>query len=105
MKKVIPISQPIWFNYDKNLQKIFIISPKKSKKIQNLRDKPNVYFSVGDESFPYKGVKGKGSANIIEDAKTTVSAAEIIDRKYLGTLDHPLAQLILASAKEGTMLW
>lgn len=96
-----PNIQPIWFSYDKSLQKIFVMTPKMSKKIQNIRNKPNVYFSIDDENFPYKGIKGKGFATIVEDVKTTVPEAENICKKYLGALDHPLAQMITESAKKG----
>jgi hypothetical protein len=60
-----------------------------------------VYFSIDDEDFPYKGIKGKGSATIVEDIKKTVPEAVIICKKYLGALDHPLAQMITESAKMG----
>jgi hypothetical protein len=43
------------------------IKRKITKKVQNLRNRPNVYFSIDDGNFPYKGVKGKGIAAIIED--------------------------------------
>ena len=100
-KKGDPIIQPIWFSYDKSLQKIFVMTPKMSKKIQNIRNKPNVYFSIDDENFPYKGIKGKGFATIVEDIKKTAPEAVNICKKYLGSLDHPLAQMITVSAKKG----
>jgi hypothetical protein len=78
-----------------------IITPKAAKKIRNLRSKPNVYFSVDDENFPYKGVKGKATAIIIEDPKRTVPLGKKINMKYLGTLDHPIPMMILDSAKKG----
>lgn len=45
------------------------MTPKMSKKIQNIRNNPNVYFSIDDENFQYKGIKGKGFATIVEDIK------------------------------------
>jgi general stress protein 26 len=64
-----PNIQPIWFEYDKHKNKLFIMTPKASKKAQNIRRKPNVYFSIDDENLQYKGVKGKGEAIILEDKK------------------------------------
>jgi nitroimidazol reductase NimA-like FMN-containing flavoprotein (pyridoxamine 5'-phosphate oxidase superfamily) len=32
-----PNIQPVWFNYDKDREKLLIITPKAAKKIQNLR--------------------------------------------------------------------
>ena len=71
-----PNIQPVWFTYDKDREKFLIITPKAAKKIQNLRKKPNVYFSIDDENFPYKGVKGKGIATIVEDPDRTVPEAK-----------------------------
>jgi nitroimidazol reductase NimA-like FMN-containing flavoprotein (pyridoxamine 5'-phosphate oxidase superfamily) len=96
-----PNIQPVWFDFDKDREKFLIITPKVAKKVQNLRNKPNVYFSTDDENFPYKGVKGKGIATIIEDPKRTVPLGEKINMKYLGTLDHPIPKMILDSAKKG----
>ncbi len=96
-----PNIQPVWFDYDKDKDKLLIITPKVARKVENLRSKPNVYFSIDDENFPYKGVKGKGTVTIIEDPKKTVPYGEKISMKYLGTLEHPIAQMILDSAKKG----
>ena len=96
-----PNIQPVWFDYDKDREKFLIITPKIAKKVQNLRNKPNVYFSIDDENFPYKGVKGKGIVTIIEDPLRTVPLGEKINMKYLGTLDHPIPKMILDSAKKG----
>lgn len=96
-----PNIQPVWFDYDREKEKLLIITPKVAKKIKNLRSKPIVYFSIDDENFPYKGVKGKGTVTIIEDPKRTVPLGEKINMKYLGTLDHPIPKMILESAKQG----
>ena len=96
-----PNIQPVWFDYDREKEKLLIITPKVAKKIKNLRSKPIVYFSIDDENFPYKGVKGKGTVTIIEDPKRTVPLGEKINMKYLGTLDHPIPKMILESAKKG----
>jgi PPOX class probable F420-dependent enzyme len=96
-----PNIQPVWFDYDRDRDKLLIITPKAAKKVKNLRSKPNVYFSVDDENFPYKGVKGKGTAAIIEDPERTVPLGKKINMKYLGTLDHPIPMMIMDSAKKG----
>ena len=96
-----PNIQPVWFDYDKEREKLMIITSKMAKKVRNLRSKPNVYFSIDEENYPYKGVKGKGIANIIEDPNNTVPEAEKLSMKYLGTLDHPIPKIILDSAQKG----
>jgi general stress protein 26 len=96
-----PNIQPVWFYYDKERKKLLIITPKITKKVQNLRNRPNVYFSIDDGNFPYKGVKGKGIAAIIEDPRITVLQGEKIYMKYLETLEHPIAKMTLDSAQKG----
>jgi nitroimidazol reductase NimA-like FMN-containing flavoprotein (pyridoxamine 5'-phosphate oxidase superfamily) len=96
-----PNIQPVWFYYDKNREKLLVTTSKISKKTKNLRNKPILYFSIDDENFPYKGVKGKGSATIIEDPNRAVSDGEKISMKYLGTLDHPIAKMITEHSKKG----
>ena len=96
-----PNIQPVWFYYDTNREKLLVTTSKISKKTKNLRNKPILYFSIDDENFPYKGVKGKGSVTIIEDPDITVSEGEKISMKYLGTLDHPIAKMITEHSKKG----
>ncbi|MGA9845238.1 MAG: pyridoxamine 5'-phosphate oxidase family protein [Nitrososphaeraceae archaeon] len=60
-----PTIQPAWFLYDKDAGKIYVGTQKTSKKVQNMQRNPDkTYFSIDDESFPYKGVKGKAVASI-----------------------------------------
>jgi nitroimidazol reductase NimA-like FMN-containing flavoprotein (pyridoxamine 5'-phosphate oxidase superfamily) len=96
-----PNIQPVWFNYDSDREKLLIITSKTAKKIKNLRNKPNVYFSIDDENSSYKGVKGKGVATVVDDPVRTVPEAKKIYIKYLGTLDHPIPRMILESAQKG----
>ena len=74
-----PNIHPVWFSYDKDREKLLVITPKITTKVKNLRSKPNVYFSIDDENITYKGVKGKGTAKIIEDPKKLSH----MDRKYI----------------------
>jgi PPOX class probable F420-dependent enzyme len=97
-----PNIQPVWFDYEKDSEKLHVMTSKMSNKVRNIRSKPNVYFSIDDENFPYKGVKGKGTARIIEDRQKVVSMAEKINIKYLGTLEHPLAKMLMEFAQNGT---
>ena len=96
-----PNIHPVWFNYGKDSEKFLIITPIATKKIKNLLNKPNVYFSVDDTNFPYKGVKGKGTATVVEDPVRTVPETKKIYMKYLGTLDHPIPRMILESVQKG----
>lgn len=97
-----PVIQPTWFYYDRQGNKIYVETSKESKKVHNIRKKPSVYFSVDDETLPYKGAKGKGTARILEDASSNLPLAEKIMIKYLGTLDHPLAKMLTDNIRNGT---
>ena len=97
-----PNIQPVWFDYEKDSEKLHVMTSKMSNKVRNIHRKSNVYFSIDDENFPYKGVKGKAIARIIEDHQKVVSMAEKINIKYLGTLEHTLAKMLMEFAQNGT---
>ena len=77
------------------------MTPKSSKKAQNIYRKSKFYFSIDDENFPYKGVKGKGEATILEDKKKIMLLVKKINMKYLVTLDHPIAKMLLDNTQNG----
>jgi nitroimidazol reductase NimA-like FMN-containing flavoprotein (pyridoxamine 5'-phosphate oxidase superfamily) len=103
-----PNIQPVWFYYDKDQRKLLITTSKLAKKTQNLRRNPTIYFSIDhenyDENAPPRGVKGKGTATIVEDPSTIVPQADRISIKYLGTPDHPVAKMISDGAKKGEVV-
>jgi general stress protein 26 len=97
-----PTIQPLWFLYDKDSGKIYTATQKMTKKVQNIRRNPDkIYFSVDDENYPYKGVKGKAVARISEDIQGNISVVRKINTKYLGTLEHPLAKMIIENTTKG----
>jgi nitroimidazol reductase NimA-like FMN-containing flavoprotein (pyridoxamine 5'-phosphate oxidase superfamily) len=97
-----PVIQPVWFYHDSELGKLYTGTQKETRKIRNLQVNPDkVYFSVDEESYPYKGVKGRGEARIISDIQRNVDIIEMINLKYLGTQDHPLAKRLLDNARNG----
>jgi nitroimidazol reductase NimA-like FMN-containing flavoprotein (pyridoxamine 5'-phosphate oxidase superfamily) len=97
-----PMIQPAWFLYDKESGKIYIVTSKMSKKIKNiLRNPDKIYFSIDDENYPYKGVKGRGVARISEDIQKNLSIMEKVNIKYLGTLEHPLAKMLIENTRNG----
>src|SRR5919198_5384419 len=98
-----PNIQPVWFFYDKDVGKIYAGTSKRSKKVQNMQRNPDkTYFSIDDESFPYKGVKGKAVASISEDISKNIRIMEKINLKYLGTLEHAWANNIMENTRNGT---
>jgi nitroimidazol reductase NimA-like FMN-containing flavoprotein (pyridoxamine 5'-phosphate oxidase superfamily) len=103
-----PNIQPVWFYYNRDQRKLLITTSKLAKKTQNLRRNPTIYFSIDhenyDENAPPRGVKGKGTATIVEDPSTIVPQADRISIKYLGTPDHPVAKMISDGAKKGEVV-
>jgi general stress protein 26 len=97
-----PSIQPVWFLYDKESGKIYISTQKTTRKARNLStNSDKIYFSIDDENLPYKGVKGRGVARISENIDWNRPIIEKIIVKYLGTLDNPLALMLLENAKKG----
>jgi uncharacterized pyridoxamine 5'-phosphate oxidase family protein len=100
-----PIIQPIWFLYDKESNKIYVSTQKITKKAQNIyRDPDKIYFSIDDGNLPYKGVIGRGVARISEDIDWNIPIVEELNIKYLGTTDHPLANMILENTRKGIQI-
>lgn len=98
-----PNLQPVWFYYEKDSGKIYVGTQKSTKKVQNIQTNPGkIYFSIDDATFPYKGVKGRGEARISENTEKNLWIMEKINLKYLGTLEHPLARMLLENTKNGT---
>lgn len=92
---------PAWYYYNPSNNKLYVQTGKQSKKIYNLRKNEIIYFCIDDQNPPYKGVRGKGSVKIHEDVSFNVPITEKIMIKYLGNLEHPMAQALLGMQKKG----
>ena len=93
-----PNIHPIWYVYQNN--KLYVVTPKKSRKAQNALRQKTVYFSIDDESFPYKGVKGKGSVRLLEDVDSNVETAKKIITKYMGGIENDPGRWIINEIKQ-----
>ncbi len=92
---------PAWYYYDPGNIRIYVETSKQGKKTSNLRRKGNVYFCIDDPNPPYKGARGKGGVKIHEDINFNVPIAEKLMVKYLGSIEHPMAQALLNMQKGG----
>lgn len=63
---------PVGYYYDHSNNKFYILTGTSSKKTHNLRKNEIVYFCVDDPNPPYKGVRGKASARILEDVNFNI---------------------------------
>jgi general stress protein 26 len=92
---------PAWYYYDPSKNKIYVETSKQAKKTYNLRRNENIYFCIDDPNPPYKGVRGKGRVRINEDINFNIPIAEKIMIRYLGNLEHPMAQALLGTQRKG----
>ncbi len=92
-----PNVHPVWFWYHDD--KLYVETSKSSKKVNNIRKNPNVYFCIDDENMPYKGVRGKGDISIHEAVDYNLPIAEKIMLKYTGSLDNEVAKFLLDGVK------
>jgi hypothetical protein len=51
--------------------------------------------------MPYKGVRGKANVTIIQDIDSIVPISENNMKKYLGSLEHPMAKELVSLTKRG----
>lgn len=92
---------PAWYYYDPSKEMIYVETSKQGKKTSNLRKNEIVYFCIDDPNPPYKGARGKGSVRVHEDINFNVPIAEKLMVKYLGSIEHPMAQALLNMQKGG----
>jgi nitroimidazol reductase NimA-like FMN-containing flavoprotein (pyridoxamine 5'-phosphate oxidase superfamily) len=95
-----PNIQPVWFIYDNDKTRLYILTSDTSKKTLNIRNNYKVYFSVDDCNIPYKGVKGRGNATILSDPAIVISTANKLSMKYYGSLDSPAAKSLIDRSKQ-----
>ncbi len=98
-----PNIHPVWFLYENG--RLYVETGKTTKKAQNIRNsnKKTVYFCIDDEKVPYKGVRGKALATIIEDdVSKMLPIAEKIMVKYTGDLENKVAKFLLDGVKNGS---
>ena len=94
-----PNVHPVWFLYEN--EKIYVATETKSKKVKNIQKNNSVYFSVDDDASDYRGVRGKGTARILDETEFNVKITEKIVTKYAGSLDGNLAKEVMSEIKSG----
>jgi general stress protein 26 len=92
---------PTWYHYDLSKEKIYVMTGKQSKELENLGKNELIYYCIYDPNSPYRGVRGKGSVRIYEDVNFQADIAQKIALKYLGTLDNPISHEFVERTKDG----
>ena len=96
-----PNVHPTWYLYDESKGVIYIETGKESKKTNNLKRNDKMYFCIDEGNPPYKGIRGKGDVKILSNPDTNLPIAQRIMVKYLGSIDHPMAKLLLENVRNG----
>ena len=94
-----PEIQPVWYQYDKG--RLYVMTGHDSRKVENIKHRSTVYFSVDTEISPYKGIKGKAVATLLEDRKKAVAIAEEMGARYLGSAHNPMAKRFTEQVSAG----
>jgi PPOX class probable F420-dependent enzyme len=97
-----PNIHPTWYYFDNNNEKIYVESGKDSRKTRNLRRNNIIYYCIDDDTIPYKGVRGKGTVKISEDANYNLPIINKIVTKYLGSTENQMAKDIADSIRDGS---
>jgi hypothetical protein len=90
------------YYFDRDSDKIYIATPKKSKKISNLRVKSIVSYCIDDPNPPYKGVRGKGRVKIHEeDINHNMAIVKKLIMSRSGSLEDPMSKWLLSETEKG----
>jgi nitroimidazol reductase NimA-like FMN-containing flavoprotein (pyridoxamine 5'-phosphate oxidase superfamily) len=95
-----PMIHPVWYYFDSAKTKLYIYTEPSLKKARNIKERPQVYFDVDSDKWPYKGVKGKGTARIVSAKGEALSRGAKILAKYVKK-GRPMAKSVLDKIKGG----
>jgi uncharacterized pyridoxamine 5'-phosphate oxidase family protein len=90
-----------WYYYDSLKEKIYVMTGRQSKKLENLAKNELISFCIDDPNSPYKGVRGKGGVSKHEDVNFQMNIAQKIAVRYLGTMDNPISREFVERTNEG----
>jgi nitroimidazol reductase NimA-like FMN-containing flavoprotein (pyridoxamine 5'-phosphate oxidase superfamily) len=97
-----PLVHPLWYYYEN--EKFFLSTERDGRKANSLRKNNRIYFLVDTDNRPPAGVRGKGTAKVIDDAEyaTRVTIRNI--SRYIGSLDGKVAQDLIEIAKSSSVI-
>lgn len=92
-KNSAPHIAPMWFVYENGT--LIISTGRDAAKIKNIKNNPAVAVSIDttEGGFQSGGVILRGKAELVE--KDTLEITKKIYKKYLGSLDNPMAKQLL----------
>ncbi len=86
----------LWFNYFEGA--LWSASHQTAYVVKQLKNNPNVAFEISTNDYPYKGVRGKATAELIK-ADGELVLTELIER-YLANSNTQLADWLLSRAAD-----
>jgi Pyridoxamine 5'-phosphate oxidase len=93
---------PTGYYFDRDLDKIYIATQKKSKKVSNLRVKSIVSYCIDDPNPPHEGVRGKGKVKIHEeDINYNIAIVKKLLMSRIGSLEDPMSKWLLSEVERG----
>jgi nitroimidazol reductase NimA-like FMN-containing flavoprotein (pyridoxamine 5'-phosphate oxidase superfamily) len=95
-----PMIHPVWYYFDSAKTRLYFYTEPALKKATNIRKSGQIYFDVDSDKWPYKGVKGKGSARIITAKGKALSHGGKILSKYVKK-GQPMIKSVLEKIKSG----
>lgn len=97
-----PIVHPVWYHYEND--RFFVATGRDGTKARSLRKNPNVYFLVDVAAGRPYGVRGKGTARVVDDPAFATEVTKKNVLKYLGTLRTKVAKSILAMGADSCVI-
>ena len=91
-----PMIVSLWYLYSEG--KLFCSTQKNSKLVKFLRQDPRCAFEIAPETPPYRGIRGKGTVELVEEG--AMDTLEKLILRYLGGKDSGLAQYLLSRDNE-----
>jgi len=91
-----PVVLSLWFLFEDGVFKC--VSRGHSKVISFLQNNPRCGLEIAGETVPYHGVRGQGTAEIIEHGAGTL--LERLADRYIGHEETPFRKWLLAGAAE-----
>jgi len=91
-----PLIVPLWYQFVDGA--FYCASPKHAKVVELINRQPQCGFDVSTNDIPYKGVRGQGTAVILEqEGASTLSG--LVER-YLKTTQSAFAQWLLSRSAD-----
>ncbi len=91
-----PMILSLWYLYSDG--KLICSTQKSSKLVKFLSQDPRCAFEIAPETPPYRGIRGKGTVNLVEEGAMDILEELII--RYLGGTDSSLANYLLSRGDE-----